>query len=719
MNVFEIGAKIGLDSKSFINGLSSASGAVKSFASKTKDVLGGVAKAATATLGAASAGIVAFSKQAVSAYADYEQLVGGVETLFGEAAKTIKENADKAFKTAGLSVNEYMETSIQSAAALINSLGGDTEKAAELMDMSIIDMSDNVNKMGTNMESIQNAYRGFSRGNFTMLDNLALGFAGTKEGMEELLEKAKELSGVEYDISSYSDIVQAIHVVQTEMGITGTTAKEAATTISGSISSMKSAWKNLVIEIGKDDGNVANSFDNLQKSIVTVSQNVMPRVEEVLDGISTLITTSAPRITKAITNVLPKILPKVISAAGKFLSGIGTTIVEALPDLIETGRNLMANLTYGMVTSDVDGQGILGKLLDSVVSNAPYYFQYAQMIVSFLADKLLNVDYGRIGGAIHDIIVSGINSLTDFVKGVDFTKVGTDIAEFLNGINFTDIAQHIFDLIAEGIKKLPDLAESFFSKADIGNLMAAIGLLGAPKLIGSLTTFMKGSEGQALGNEAGKSWSGAFMAGIEAFGLGYAIGTWLRDNITIGDKTLGEWVDQGTEKALDKVKDSKILNSKLGSLTDIGRTVQAYNKAQAELDVSDRLVTAKLPDGTYGEIVGKNKDGSLNSAGRKYGVGVNWEGDWKNADHNAIGNYIKKPTLTWAAENEPEYIIPESKMGSVFPRNGGNTFNFTVNIDGTGKNAEEIADEAIEVISTKLDILGIQQQRGVGGKSWA
>jgi hypothetical protein len=242
--------------------------------------------------------------------------------------------------------------------------------------------------------------------------------------------------------------------------------------------------------------------------------------------------------------------------------------------------------------------------------------------------------------------------------------------------------------------------------------MTMIGLLGAPKILGGITDFTSSGEGQSLGQAAGTSWSTAFMAGIRAFGLGYAIGTYLRDNITIGDKTLGEWVDQGTEKALDKVADSKLLNSKLGSLTVIGRAAQEFNKAKADSDISSRLVTAKLPDGSYGEIIGRNADGTLNEAGRKYGIIV----DWQKADHNAVGNYITKPTLTWAAENEPEYIIPESKMNEVYPRNGNNTYNITVNVDGYSiKNDMEFT----ELLSDKLAQLGIIQQRAVGGKSWA
>ena len=188
------------------------------FGSAAKGLAAGVGAAAVGAVAAGTSAVIGLVKTASDAYGDFEQLSGGIETLFGDSADTVMQNAEKAFKTAGMSMNDYMETSIQSAAALINSLDGDQAEAARLMDMSITDMSDNVNKMGTDMEAVQNAYRGFSRGNFTMLDNLALGFAGTKEGMQQLLDAAQQISGVEYDISSYSDIVEAIHVVQTEMG---------------------------------------------------------------------------------------------------------------------------------------------------------------------------------------------------------------------------------------------------------------------------------------------------------------------------------------------------------------------------------------------------------------------------------------------------------------------------------------------------------------------
>ena len=235
MNVIEIFAKFVMDTSSLDDGLKDAEKKTSSFGSAIGSGLAGAAKlgaaalatTATAAVGAATA-IGAVAKQSADAYAQYQQLQGGVETLFGDDTSIkVLENASNAYKTAGMSANQYMDTVINMAASL-NKATGDTEESARLADVAITDMADNVNKMGTSMEMVQNAYRGFTRGNFTMLDNLALGYAGTKEGMEELLADAEKISGIKYDISSYADIVNAIHVVQEEMGITGTTAAEAS-----------------------------------------------------------------------------------------------------------------------------------------------------------------------------------------------------------------------------------------------------------------------------------------------------------------------------------------------------------------------------------------------------------------------------------------------------------------------------------------------------------
>ena len=299
-----------------------------------KTGLGVAAKAAAAGIAAAGTAAVALGSQAMESYANYEQLIGGVETLFGESADKVINDASQAFKTAGMSANDYMETSIQSAAALINSLGGDQAKAADLMGMSITDMSDNVNKMGTSMEAVQNAYRGFSRGNFTMLDNLALGFAGTKEGMQELLNAAEQISGVKYDINSYSDIVQAIHEVQTQMGITGTTAKEAMTTISGSVNATKAAWQNLLTGIADENADFEALVNNFIDSAMIAAENILPRVQTIMDGLGRLITEASQRILPIIIDMIVQNLPQIIASGVQIVISLITGIVQALPQLV-------------------------------------------------------------------------------------------------------------------------------------------------------------------------------------------------------------------------------------------------------------------------------------------------------------------------------------------------------------------------------------------------
>lgn len=349
MDLFDLVAKITLDSSEYERGLDNASIKTSSFGDKLKNGLTTAAKIGGAAITAASTALVAFTKDAVSSFGDYEQLAGGIETLFGDSAKKVIADADEAFKTAGMSANQYMETSIQSAAALINSLDGDQEKAAELMNMSITDMADNVNKMGTSMEGVQNAYRGFSRGNFTMLDNLALGFAGTKEGMQQLLDKAEELSGVKYDIESYADIVNAIHVVQTEMGVTGTTAREASETIQGSLSAAKAAFENLktgVVDENADMGKLTNQF---VESVVTAAGNLIPRLQQILIGVGNTIQKLAPIIVDAFPGLISAVLPSLLQAAISMVSGFGNAVIMALPTVIDSGMQILFTLMDGII----------------------------------------------------------------------------------------------------------------------------------------------------------------------------------------------------------------------------------------------------------------------------------------------------------------------------------------------------------------------------------
>ena len=246
MNLYELCVKIGADVTDVNKGIDETGKKTSDLGEKIKNGLAAAGKAAVVGVTAAATAIGTIGTKAIQAYADYEQLVGGVETLFKDSQDKVMEYANNAYKTAGLSANEYMETVTSFSASLLQSLDGDTSASAEKANLALTDMSDNANKMGTDMTSIQNAYQGFAKANYTMLDNLKLGYGGTQAEMQRLLEDAEKISGIKYDISSYADIVDAIHVVQTEMGITGTTAKEAASTIQGSFGMVKAAWQNLV-----------------------------------------------------------------------------------------------------------------------------------------------------------------------------------------------------------------------------------------------------------------------------------------------------------------------------------------------------------------------------------------------------------------------------------------------------------------------------------------
>lgn len=303
---------------------------------KMATAFGQVAKKAVIGLGAGIASITGLS---VKAYADFEQLKGGVETLFKKNEGDVMKYANNAYKTAGLSANEYMETVTSFSASLLQSLNGDTAKAAKVADRAIIDMSDNANKMGTDMGSIQYAYQGFAKQNYTMLDNLKLGYGGTKEEMERLLADAGKLSGQKFDLSSYSDVIEAIHVVQESMGITGTTAKEASTTIQGSFSSMKGAWSNLMVGLADPSQDVDALLQNLITSVVTFGKNLLPRIKVVLVALKDEL---VPALAKLVKDGVLKVREYLIANKDTIWSGFKTMMATGINMVYQlfTGKNL-------------------------------------------------------------------------------------------------------------------------------------------------------------------------------------------------------------------------------------------------------------------------------------------------------------------------------------------------------------------------------------------
>lgn len=323
-------------------------------------------KAMASAIKEATAALVDLGKQSIMGFAEQEQLIGGVDTLFKESSAQVQQYANNAYKTAGLSANQYMKTVTSFSASLLQSLGGDTAAAAQKADQAITDMSDNANKLGTDMTSIQDAYQGFAKQNYTMLDNLKLGYGGTEQEMERLLVDAEKFSGIKYDISSYADIVDAIHVVQTEMGITGTTAKEAATTIQGSANAMKSAWSNLLTGMSNENLNLDTLVQNVIDSVNTFADNLIPRLQIMLprfaDGLTQLISDIVPYVGPALETLLPALvqgigglasgivqaLPAVVGAISDVVPMLVQQIMVLLPEIIDAGVQIVMALSAGI-----------------------------------------------------------------------------------------------------------------------------------------------------------------------------------------------------------------------------------------------------------------------------------------------------------------------------------------------------------------------------------
>ena len=478
-DVMDLYGKIKLDTSDYKAALSDCSSGMSAFKEKMKAGFDVVAKAGAAAVSAAAAATTKIVSDSVQAYGSYEQLVGGIETLFGDSAQTVLENSEMAFKTAGMSMNEYMETSIQSAASMISSLGGDQAKAAEYMNMSIIDMSDNVNKMGTTMEAVQNAYRGFSKQNFTMLDNLALGYGGTKEEMKRLLADATAISGIEFDVSSYSDIVQAIHIIQQEMGITGTTAAEAADTSQGSAGSMAAAWENLKIELVKEDGDIGKSIDIMVNSALTAFDNIEPKIERAMNGMSQFMEKAAPVIAEKLPPIIEKVVPPLLESSATLVYSVGKSIAKAVPSLLSSVGGLATGL-YDKFTStnlgafdwlrqdivsvvntvkstigNIDFETIIEKFsgFGSVVGDA---LEKIGGGVAWVTENIISPVVEWASNDILPVVIDGITSsfslLTDALNFLE-TPAKAVWEEFLQPLGSIagDVIYGSFDLIAKGL----------------------------------------------------------------------------------------------------------------------------------------------------------------------------------------------------------------------------------------------------------------------------
>lgn len=441
------------------------------------------------------AGVGALVTKSVMNFADYEQLVGGVDTLFKDSSAAVQKNASNAFKTAGLSANEYMETVTSFSASLIKSLGGDTAKATDYAHTAIVDMSDNANKMGTNIGSIQDAYQGFAKQNFTMLDNLKLGYGGTQEEMKRLLKDAQKIQkangkNVKYSLNNFSDIVEAIHVVQEEMGIAGTTSKEASETISGSFASLKAAWSNTLTSLILGGDEFDRCVDNLVDSAKTFGKNIMPAIQKALSGVGELITELAPVIEKELPGIIDTLLPPLIKAATSLVKGL----IVALPDIVSALAKelpgVLSQLWGGIKEAfgDIPGMkkmdGFFGKLNTWLTENQGVVKKIIPGIIGLVAAfkvfnkiKGLSGLFGGGGGGAGGGFFSGLASMkpTVALKGM------ANLAIILGGLGILAAAVMA---VSPYLAKLSDLK----SVAEVLTAISAVGLIGTgmAKLAGSV-----------------------------------------------------------------------------------------------------------------------------------------------------------------------------------------------------------------------------------------
>lgn len=452
---------------------------------------------ATGAVASAFAGIVTAS---VNARGEIEQSLGGVETLFKDSADKVIKNANKAFKTAGMSANEYMQNVTSFSASLLQSVAGDTNKAADIADMAMTDMSDNANKMGTSMEAITDAYQGFAKQNYTMLDNLKLGYGGTKTEMERLLADAQKITGIKYDINNLSDVYEAIHVIQGELGITGTTAKEASETLQGSFSAMKASWNNFLSGAG-DLSQVVDTATDVVKNVVRI-------VNEAIPDIVSSISKSLPELLELGGEILQQLiqgiityLPELMNSAGQILSSLAQGIIQTLPQLLpvvlQIIQTLITNLTNSLPQIIQVGFQVILQLATGIAQMLPTLIPEAVNCIVTLVEGLLdNID---------QLIDAGIQLIIGLAEGLInalptlIEKIPVIIEKLINAI-----VNNLPKIIQMGITLIVKLAEGLIKA--IPQLVSKI-----PQIIGSIVKGL--GEGVSKVAEVGKNiiqglWNG-------------------------------------------------------------------------------------------------------------------------------------------------------------------------------------------------------------------
>ena len=558
-----------------INGIS---GKVQSGLGKLGSIAGTAMKGVSAAIGGAATALAGLGTASVSSYADLEQNVGGIETLFKGSADKVIKNAENAYKTAGMSANQYMETVTGFSASLLQSLGGDTDKAADVADMALTDMADNANKMGTSMESIQYAYQGFAKQNYTMLDNLKLGYGGTKEEMERLLSDAQKITGVKYDISNLNDVYQAIHVIQGQLGITGTTAKEAASTISGSVSSMKSAFDNFL--------NGSGTMDQLVETGITAIQNIVNAVGQLLPQLMQSLSDATPQIIAGINQIFPQILnlivtnaPTLLSTIGQVLMALVQSLLTYMPQLLTVAMQLIQSFITGLIT-----------MLPQII----------QMGIQLITQLIVGI-----AQMLPQLIPQAVNAIITIVNGLlDNIDMLVDAAIQL----ILGLADGLINALPLLIEKAPEIIMKL-ATALIQNLpkILQVGVQLIGKLIEGVGSVI-GKLGQMAGNIIQTIWNGLQSLPGKMLEVGKNLIQGIWNGITNALGWLWGKISGFCGQIVDKIKGffgihspSKVFNKEIGKFLALGlgegfddNIGKVYKQMQSAVDFETQKLSANL-----------------------------------------------------------------------------------------------------------------------------
>lgn len=803
-NKSSIVLNMNLNASGFARGIKSVIGSVKNMnesmkdatnsASKMSSVMKGIGSSAIkvgkglAVAGAAAAtAVTALVSKSVGAFADYEQLTGGVETLFGAGGRSVEEyaqsvgksvsdiqgkydslmsaqnvvleNANKAYMTAGMSANEYMDTVTGFSASLISSLGGDTNKAADYANSALVDMSDNANKMGTDMESIKNAYQGFAKQNYTMLDNLKLGYGGTQEEMKRLLSDAEKLTGQRYNISSFADITQAIHAIQTQMDITGTTAKEASTTISGSWGSLKAAFQNVLVGLTTGGDMFDQSLDALINTAVTFGQNIIPAIKGALSGVGYLIEGLAPVIGETIPPLINDLAPTLANSAVSLISSLvnGLTqnatqfseclsnmiivavagISTVVPQLLDAASKIVSNLMQGLTNSMpqiVNGAvTLIEGLVNGLVNNIPLLIMGAVQLVASLANglianlpRIIDAGVNLITGIVSasysmmpQIIQNGMQLVVNLAVGLvraipqliaALPRITGAIVKGFKSVNWFDLGLQLIKSIWEGIKSIGSEMWNGV-KEKTSELWGGVKNVVSEKLNNIKSAY----------DAHGGGLKGATFAAIEGVKEYYRTGYDAINQLTGGK--LGEVVNAVGEKMeVVKGKFSEAFGNVKNTVMTIFENIKngITEKISAAVNKVKEIfgsIADKVSE-VWGKIKGIIKAPKIVQKGTVSIAGVSTPIPKLGLEWNAKGGIMTRPTafgyangkVQMGGEAGAEAILPLRTFWNNLSQyiaesnKGGNTITNEIKIviNADNKTTDEIADDVINVIVPKI-----------------